>query len=237
MKPKTWAEVNQKRVAHFPIEWDGEKQVEYIPVPLARGPVVIAVDNPPNVIMTLTPEHLLRVFVANASAEIGEGENGVLTVTVVKPGAEGNDYSINALVAAEPDADMNVGVGDNFVTVFLGTDANGDPDDAKNTIALIAAYINENHDTVITAEASGDGSGAISAAIEPVQFSGGVSQVWAESAAAAGTAATLTCPAQKKVVFASLYGFPRFMAGRLKVSAASAPTAESVTTIQVVEAR
>jgi hypothetical protein len=110
-----------------------------------------------------------------ASASIGTGDHGVVTITCKEVGDV--DYSVIVSLSETPDFPLTATLfADGTMYITLGTDENGDPDATKNTAALIAALINGAPTTqdVFTAAASGDGSGVFSDAIAAVLFEGGV---------------------------------------------------------------
>lgn len=121
-----------------------------------------------------------------ASASIGTGDHGVVTITCKEVGDV--DYSVIVSLSETPDFPLTATLfADGTMYITLGTDENGDPDATKNTAALIAALINGAPTTqdVFTAAASGDGSGVFSAAIPAVLFEGGVDPVVDATAAEA----------------------------------------------------
>ena len=237
--PKSWAQVNQRQLVKATIEWDGTLDEAEVLIPTAVKPILIAVDNVPNVAMTLTLEHLIRIDNTNASADIGEGTDGVVTITADDAGALGDTYTVEVVVpeGAEEATDVVVALTDTAIVITLAVDALGDPDNAKNTATLIAAAINDAETGLadFTAEASGDGSGTFATAIEAVKFTGGTTEIWAEVAAADGTALEYDVPVKSKVVFGPIEHFPRWLGGRIAIEAASAPTENDVTIVQVVE--
>lgn len=115
-----------------------------------------------------------------ASASIGTGDHGVVTLTLKEVGVK-EGYSVGVSTQATPDAQLSVGwnAGAKKVSITLGTDESGEPDATKNTAELIVAAIGDNPTltNLFTAAYSGDGSGVFSAAIEPVAFEGGVDPV------------------------------------------------------------
>ena len=175
MLPKSWFELMQglynRRLISDVIVWDGEKESDSVEIPLASRlqPVLIAVDNQSSA-LTATLEHLIAAEDGNASAQIGEDPNGTLTITVNEPGAAGNLYTLQFLIA-EAGEEMSVSVDENLMVIFLGTDSEGLPDLLKNTAALIADYITENHGELFTATFSGDGF--FDEETDPLPFAGG----------------------------------------------------------------
>lgn len=85
------------------------------------------------------------------------GEDGAITVTADEPGAAGDRYSIKVVVGDELKAEIE----DGAITVTL--EAEG------STIEDVVAAINE----IDGVSAEGEGTGTITEAIGPVQFTGG----------------------------------------------------------------
>lgn len=109
---------------------------------------------------------------AKASATIGAGENGVVTITADNYGTEGNDYTIQVVVPDAISADLDATLTGNDIVVSLATDVSKAADDTKNTAALIATEIAKIDG--ITATKSGNGSTPISAAIAKKSLAGGL---------------------------------------------------------------
>lgn len=107
-----------------------------------------------------------------ASVSIGEGDNGVITVTADTLGTEENAYTIEVVEGTGADTDMSATFTDGAIVVVLGTDAEEALDATKNTAVLIAAAIDAL--SGVSAEASGTGATAIAAAVEETAFTGGL---------------------------------------------------------------
>lgn len=110
-----------------------------------------------------------------ASAEIGTGAHGVITITCKEVG----DVNYSVIVSLQEGENLPMSAtlfADGTMYIALGTDENGNPDATQNTAELIVSQINGATTTkdVFTAAASGDGSGVFSAAIPAVLFEGGV---------------------------------------------------------------
>ena len=236
--PKSWAEANQRILANKAIEWDGEIESAEVKIPLATRPILIAVDSEPA--LTVTLEHLIRVDDTNASADIGEGADGVVTITAEDAGVAGNDYTVEIVVPeVEEASDLSVELVGKTIVITLGMIASDEtfiPDADKNTATLIAAAIADDEFAGFTAEASGLGTGTFSTATEnPVKFTGGTTEIWAKVAAADGTALEYDVPVKSKVVFGPIEHFPRWLGGKVVLTAATAPTENELTIVQVVE--
>ncbi|UNC91692.1 hypothetical protein [Candidatus Contubernalis alkaliaceticus] len=236
--PKSWKQIRQGAAAGLiseKIEWDGESTEAAVNVPLGSlRPVKIAVDNTDcGKALTITLEEHLRTDDAQATAKIGEGDNGVVTVTVDGPGPDGEECGIEVVVPeAEEVTDLEVTLADKIIIVALALKEEGEeiiPDDAKNTAALIAVAVGELEN--FSAEASGNGSTPFTEAIEPVNFTGGKVNIWAEVI----NAFSLTAAPDKIIVLGPFDGWPRFLGGRIKLDAAEAPDDGDATLVMVQE--
>jgi hypothetical protein len=115
---------------------------------------------------------------AAASCAIGSGDNGTVTVTQSTPGTTPNGRRVVVVIAGTPNASLSAAVvaaatatcAVDDILVTLGTDALGDPDDAKNTATLVAAAIDAL--SPVSAVASGTGATALDEA-ETATFNGG----------------------------------------------------------------
>lgn len=107
----------------------------------------------------------------SATAEIGTGENGKVTITVDEVGTGGNDYTVKVVVAEGNSKPLAATLTGTALVVTLGTDGSGNPDATKNTAGLIATKIN----TIdgLTATKSGEGTTAFTEAIAEKEFAGG----------------------------------------------------------------
>lgn len=105
-----------------------------------------------------------------ASAVIGSGDNGTVTVTVAAAGRAGNTYTIQLVTAGNISANMSVALNGSQLVVTLGTDAAGALDPAKNTATLVAAAI----DALAPFTAVASGTGATALDEQEAQFAGGV---------------------------------------------------------------
>lgn len=112
------------------------------------------------------------VAAAAASAQIGAGANGMVTVTNDATGQAGNSKTIVVVVAAGANASLSAAIVGNDITVTLGTTGvAGTPDATKNTATLVAAAIDAL--AGVSATASGNGSTAIAGAVAQQSFTGG----------------------------------------------------------------
>ena len=105
----------------------------------------------------------------NAIATIGSGTDGTVTITC----DEMTTTDVVAItIAAEISSDLSVTYADGEISIVLGTDADGDADDTKNTAKLIATEISKIDG--YTANESGTGATAISTATtEDIEFTNG----------------------------------------------------------------
>jgi len=240
--PKTWGEINQRRLAHQVIEWDSAAKVQTVALPLTTKPVHVAVDNQSGQTLALTFEHLLRIDDTNASAKVGEGANSFYTVSVDKPGSAGEKYSIQHVLPVDPEPDtatnLEIDLTDNLITITLAVDADGNPDNAKNTAKLIADAINHEETGLegFTATYDGDGSGVFAeATAEPVGFTGGTTERWASLYDSEGNALSISINDNTRRVYGPFYYFPRYLGGRVTLTAGTAPENKTITIVQIVE--
>ncbi len=120
---------------------------------------------------------------AKASATLGTGDNGTITITADAYGTAGNDFTIEVAVDAGANADMTAVLTGSDILVTLGTGASaGVVDNAKNTATLITAAIAAL--TGVTATASGTGADSLTEAVAKDNLSGGQ---WATPCKVVGT--------------------------------------------------
>lgn len=120
-----------------------------------------------------TDESLTVATTVSATATIGSGANGTVTITVDTAGEDGNDYTVEVVTGTGNNSPLAAALVGTAITVTLATDGSGDPDALANTATLIAAAIDGL--SGVSAAASGTGGDAISAAEGPTSFTGGVS--------------------------------------------------------------
>lgn len=237
--PKTWGEINQRRLVHQILKWDGAAKVQTVDLPLTTKPVHVAVDNQSGQTLALTLAHLLRIDDTNASAKVGEGANSFYTVSVDEPGADGEKYSIQHVlpVDTEGETDLEIDLTDNLITITLAVDASGNPDNNKNTAKLIADAINDEETGLegFTATYDGDGSGVFAEATEPIGFTGGTTERWASLYNSEGTALSISITDNIRRVYGPFYYFPRYLGGRVTLTAGTAPEDKTITIVQIVE--
>lgn len=106
-----------------------------------------------------------------ATADIGTGDNGTVTITVDKVGTEGNDYTVKVVEGDGADVDMSAELTDKDLVVTLGTGSDESLDDNKNTAELVAGEIDGMD--AFSAKYSGDGSGALDSPESEKDFTGG----------------------------------------------------------------
>ena len=101
----------------------------------------------------------------NATAEVGP-----IKITCDSPGSV--IYSVIVTNGAEESADLSAEFNNNLITVTLGTNEEGLPDDAKNTASLVAAEIAK-LDGFSVEVAEEEESEIITPTVKPVKFTGG----------------------------------------------------------------
>jgi hypothetical protein len=109
-----------------------------------------------------------------ASATLGSGTNGVVTITSVNDGIGGNSYTVAAVLGSGNNIAMSVLLTGLNLVVTLGTNGGGTIDTAKNTATLVAAAIDALPEFVATA--SGTGVTSINPTSQ-ASFTGGVAIV------------------------------------------------------------
>lgn len=109
----------------------------------------------------------------SATAAIGSGENGVVTITAAEPGSPANDWSIAVVDPDSPENPLSAVFLDGTLTITLATDDQGELDGEANTASAVAAMIDELSE--FAAAASGDGSGEIG--VETVGFADGADAI------------------------------------------------------------
>ncbi len=111
------------------------------------------------------------VAAVKATATIGEGTDGTVTIERDTAGVAGNTYTVEVVEGVGNSVAMSAVLTSTDLVVTLGTDVSGDLDPAKNTATLVAAAIHA--ESGISATASGTGGTALPVA-EPVKnFTGG----------------------------------------------------------------
>lgn len=227
---KSWIELSQKTIKNETVKWDGEAKSISIDVPVARNPVLIVFDNKSKSALTATLQQMVTIDDTNASAKVGD-----ITITADEAGAQGNEYSVEVVVPESTEAtDLLVELVDKAITITLAVDDTGTPDDTKNTVELIIAAINAEETGIEGFTASGTGT-VISEAVEPVQFTGGTTEVWADYFELQETAFSLAVASEKVRCFGPFQSFPKFLKGRITLSADSAPTDKETTRVIVQE--
>lgn len=112
-----------------------------------------------------------RLTAVAASATIGSGGNGVVSITVDAAGNPGNLYTVTVAAGVGLSQALAAAVVGTAITVTLGTDGAGAADATKNTATLITAAVDGL--AGVSATASGNGSGTILVASGPTTFTGG----------------------------------------------------------------
>lgn len=104
--------------------------------------------------------------VTEATVDIGTGEDGVVTIDTIGKGAGGNLYNVE-IVAGAGVLDVSVNQYDIVITLAAG----------GNTATQIADNINLNHAAILSATASGAGTGTFTESVSAVFFTGGTNQL------------------------------------------------------------
>ena len=127
---------------------------------------------------------------ANATAAIGSGLDGTVTITADEDNAGecGNDITVQVVVPAGTSS-LSVSFAANVLVISLDVTA-GVPNAAANTATLIAAAIDAEAD--FSAVASGTGADSISVAEGPTQFSGGTTTTVRQLSWDGGTSVSIT---------------------------------------------
>ena len=115
-----------------------------------------------------------------ASASMGSGANGTVTITSLDAGLAGNATTIQVVVPGGTSG-LNTTIAGSTITVLLAVNA-GVPVVAENTALLVANMINSRLIGSFFSVSSGNGTGVFSAPISPVTFAGGTDIVTTDSA-------------------------------------------------------
>lgn len=204
-----------KTVVDETITWDGENDTQYIIVPLTRMlvPSFIAVKSTPAI--TLSLEHYFADEDAQSTVTIGDEEGGQVTITAADEGDLG--YIVKVVLPEDPegatdlDADLDDETG--VLTITLAVDAEGDPDDTKNTASAIATKVA----TLEEFTTEKDTDGVIGEG--EYEFTGGIVPWWADTTDPDGEAYALPISASGSGVFGPFPAWPRGLKGRIKVTA------------------
>ena len=105
-----------------------------------------------------------------ASATLGGGADGVVTITAADPGADANRFTVAVEAGVGDDQPLTAALAGSDLTVTLGTTGTGGADPAKNAAALVAAAIDALPE--FAAAASGTGATAVPVTARK-QFAGG----------------------------------------------------------------
>jgi len=108
---------------------------------------------------------------ASATATIGSGADGTVTITVDSVGTEGNNYTVEVVAGSGNNVPMSATLNGTDIVVTLGTDGVGALDATKNTATLVATAVNAL--TGVSAVASGTGATALAGAEAKKNFAGG----------------------------------------------------------------
>ena len=110
----------------------------------------------------------------DAEGKTGDGEAYEITWTAVDGGADGNDISITIVAGSGISQGMAVAVAGTDITVTLGTDGSGDPDDASNTATAVITIVNEHVTAGALVQGAVTGGGGVCAPVAKVELTGGL---------------------------------------------------------------
>jgi hypothetical protein len=109
---------------------------------------------------------------SSATATIGSGADGVVTVSAIPAGIAGNGYTIEVVVGIGENAPLTALLSGTELSVILGTNGAGTLDNTKNTATLVAGVITALAE--FNAVASGTGATPITLAEVEKSFTGGL---------------------------------------------------------------
>jgi hypothetical protein len=137
--------------------------------------VNLALDDLTPIVKQLNTKRDIAVTLGNAAvaatATIGSGDNGTVTITADTAGVAGNLYTVTVSGDGASDCALSATLVGTDITVVLGkTGAALEP--TKNTATLVAAAVGAL--TGVTAAASGTGASSLTAAEDQKNFTGGV---------------------------------------------------------------
>jgi len=111
---------------------------------------------------------------ASATAILGEHAAGEVTIVTVAQGIGGNEYTCEVVLSAGQNMALSASLTGLVLTVYLGTDAGGLADNAKNTATAVAVVIDQVPEFTATMTGAG---GVIATTVNPVAFTGGIAIV------------------------------------------------------------
>jgi hypothetical protein len=238
--PKSFAEIRAEK-SNYPIlkeviEWDGLAESAKVEVPAIGGHCLIAVENGSDQALTLTFEHRTYYEEFNASAQLTTNGTDTIEISIDEPGPEGNEYSIEVKLGDYDGADIPLSAAldaeTKKITVTLATGATGGID-AENTANDVATVLNEIPG--ITATVDGEGTGVIVPTVSDVSFEGGYAESLVPIYGLDDQELELTVAAEKSKTFVPIEYFPRFLGGVITLTAGTAPTDETTTTVFIRE--
>lgn len=164
-------------------------QVRFPPQSITGVTILEISDGHPRGLATLS--YSIAPSYVNASATIGSGANGEITVSAINAlsGSTGNTYSV-AVVVPGGTTPLSTSLIGNVVTVSLAT--TGGVANSLNTAVAIAASISEL--TNFNANYSGNGSTVYSAAIAATPLAGGITTLSRFLSWAGGPSVSITGP-------------------------------------------
>lgn len=155
---------------------DDEKNFE---TDIYNGKLIKIVIDGVEYIRTITDTTLNTIGFASlggsaATAILGSHDAGEVTIVTDGMSADYNSYTAEVVVSSGQNMNLSSSFSNGVLTVYLGTDANGDPDGSKNTATAIAESISQIPDFTATMTGSG---GVIAPTENPVNFSGGADAI------------------------------------------------------------
>ncbi len=249
-----WAEKHNRELLKKTVKWGKDtSEVVDLPMPVGHDSVLLAIDNQTDKSLTGTIAQLLRFDDANGSAVItcepeGEGEPESETITITSlvkgVGKDSPERIRFALDAGGEDAIISPTVevlpygtaGRTEVLITLVVDGEGQPDPSANTASAIVAAIEggEGLMDILSAQYSGEGTGVVSANDDDtIDFTGGQEAIWAPLYDSDGVELELVVNDEECIVFGPFNYFPRFLGGRLTLTAGEAPTEDGVVVVQM----
>jgi hypothetical protein len=97
---------------------------------------------------------------AQAASLVPNGvTNATLTITAATAGGAGNSLSVRCVNGVGNDQALAAAISGGLITITLGTDSGGSPDDTKNTGTLVAAAVDALDE--VTCTTSGTGAGIV----------------------------------------------------------------------------
>ena len=188
---KSWVELSQKTIKNETVEWDGEAKSLTINVPAARNPVLIVFDNQSKSALTATLATACNYWMIQRICATGN-----LHYSRRSRGHRAMKYSLS-VVESEEATELEVTLDGKEIIITLAV--------GGNTVDAIVSAINEELEGFT---ASGTG-GTISTALEPIKFTGGQTEVWADYFELQETAFSLAVRIRKSALLWAVPSVPK----------------------------